>query len=182
MVVRARGGAVGPGLRLLDGAAFDAMKPGAHVVNVARGSVVDRFEFQARRSKGIAYLCTDEAYYLNGQSFHVEKGELSNYYFGETMRQILAEVTEKIADQDDPYERLHRFVAQQRAVLAVAGVGAAFVAGPWGTVASLSPEVFLTRAGRTVRVSAVLRKPTPFGNPGLPDETRALARRGSRRS
>ena len=28
---------------------------------------------------------------------------------------------------------------------------AAFVAGPWGTVASLSPEVFLTRAGRTVR-------------------------------
>jgi NAD(P)-dependent dehydrogenase (short-subunit alcohol dehydrogenase family) len=36
----------------------------------------------------IAYLCTDEAYYLNGQTFHVEKGELSNYYFGETMRQI----------------------------------------------------------------------------------------------
>ena len=28
---------------------------------------------------------------------------------------------------------------------------AAFVAGPWGTVASLSPELFLTRAGRTVR-------------------------------
>lgn len=36
----------------------------------------------------IAYLCTDEAYYLNGQTFHTEKGELSNYYFGETMRQI----------------------------------------------------------------------------------------------
>ena len=28
---------------------------------------------------------------------------------------------------------------------------AAFVAGPWGTVASLSPELFLTRSGRTVR-------------------------------
>ena len=36
----------------------------------------------------IAYLCTDEAYYLNGQTFHTEKGELSNYYFGETMKQI----------------------------------------------------------------------------------------------
>lgn len=36
----------------------------------------------------IAYLCTDEAYYLNGQTFHTERGELSNYYFGETMRQI----------------------------------------------------------------------------------------------
>ena len=34
------------------------------------------------------------------------------------------------------------------------------------------------RAGRTVRVAASLRRPTPFGNPGLPDETRALARRG----
>jgi len=39
----------------------------------------------------IAYLCTDEAYYINGQTFHVEKGELSNYYFGETMKQILKE-------------------------------------------------------------------------------------------
>ena len=37
----------------------------------------------------IAYLCTDKAWYLNGQTFHVEKGELSNYYFGETMKQIL---------------------------------------------------------------------------------------------
>jgi competence protein ComEC len=34
------------------------------------------------------------------------------------------------------------------------------------------------RAGRTVRLSASLRRPAPFGNPGLPDETRALARRG----
>jgi 3-oxoacyl-[acyl-carrier protein] reductase len=39
----------------------------------------------------IAYLCTDEAYYINGQTFHVEKGELSNYYFGETMKQITKE-------------------------------------------------------------------------------------------
>ena len=39
----------------------------------------------------IAYLCTDEAYYINGQTFHVERGELSNYYFGETMKQILKE-------------------------------------------------------------------------------------------
>ena len=32
---------------------------------------------------------------------------------------------------------------------------AAFVTGPWGTVASLSPEVFLTRAGRTVRSAPI---------------------------
>ena len=38
-----------------------------------------------------AYLCTDDAYYINGQTFHVERGELSNYYFGETMKQILKE-------------------------------------------------------------------------------------------
>jgi 3-oxoacyl-[acyl-carrier protein] reductase len=39
----------------------------------------------------IAYLCTDDAYYVNGQTFHVEKGELSLYYFGETMKQITKE-------------------------------------------------------------------------------------------
>ena len=32
---------------------------------------------------------------------------------------------------------------------------AAFVAGPWGTVASLSPELFLTRTGRTVRTAPI---------------------------
>jgi para-aminobenzoate synthetase/4-amino-4-deoxychorismate lyase len=32
---------------------------------------------------------------------------------------------------------------------------AAFVAGPWGTLASLSPEVFLTRTGRTVRSAPI---------------------------
>jgi para-aminobenzoate synthetase/4-amino-4-deoxychorismate lyase len=39
---------------------------------------------------------------------------------------------------------------------------AAFVAGPWGTVASLSPELFLTRAGRTVR-SAPIKGTRPAG-------------------
>ena len=32
---------------------------------------------------------------------------------------------------------------------------AAFVAGPWGTVASLSPELFLNRTGRTVRSAPI---------------------------
>ena len=32
---------------------------------------------------------------------------------------------------------------------------AAFVAGPWGTVASLSPELFLTRSGNTVRSAPI---------------------------
>ena len=32
---------------------------------------------------------------------------------------------------------------------------AAFVAGPWGTVASLSPELFLERSGRTVRSAPI---------------------------
>jgi para-aminobenzoate synthetase/4-amino-4-deoxychorismate lyase len=39
---------------------------------------------------------------------------------------------------------------------------AAFVAGPWGTVASLSPELFLTRRGRTVR-SAPIKGTRPAG-------------------
>jgi para-aminobenzoate synthetase / 4-amino-4-deoxychorismate lyase len=39
---------------------------------------------------------------------------------------------------------------------------AAFVTGPWGTVASLSPEVFLTRTGRTVR-SAPIKGTRPAG-------------------
>ena len=34
------------------------------------------------------------------------------------------------------------------------------------------------RAGRAVRAPALLRPPTSYGNPGLPDERRALARRG----
>ena len=34
------------------------------------------------------------------------------------------------------------------------------------------------RAGRTVRMPVLLRRPTSYGNPGLGDETRALARRG----
>jgi competence protein ComEC len=34
------------------------------------------------------------------------------------------------------------------------------------------------RAGRGVRCPALLRRPTAYGNPGLPDDTRALARRG----
>jgi para-aminobenzoate synthetase/4-amino-4-deoxychorismate lyase len=39
---------------------------------------------------------------------------------------------------------------------------AAFVAGPWGTVASLSPELFLARSGRTVR-SAPIKGTRPAG-------------------
>jgi para-aminobenzoate synthetase/4-amino-4-deoxychorismate lyase len=39
---------------------------------------------------------------------------------------------------------------------------AAFVAGPWGTVASLSPELFLARHGRTVR-SAPIKGTRPAG-------------------
>ncbi len=34
------------------------------------------------------------------------------------------------------------------------------------------------RAGRRVRLSAVVRKPTSYGDPGVPDDVRALARRG----
>jgi para-aminobenzoate synthetase / 4-amino-4-deoxychorismate lyase len=39
---------------------------------------------------------------------------------------------------------------------------AAFVAGPWGTVASLSPELFLARSGRAVR-SAPIKGTRPAG-------------------
>ncbi len=36
----------------------------------------------------IGYLCTNEADFVNGQTFHIEKGEIFNYYFGETMKII----------------------------------------------------------------------------------------------
>jgi NAD(P)-dependent dehydrogenase (short-subunit alcohol dehydrogenase family) len=49
----------------------------------------------------IAYLCTDEAYYLNGQTFHTERGELSNYYFGETMKQITKQEDEGMFTVDE---------------------------------------------------------------------------------
>ncbi len=49
--------------------------------------------------------------------------------------------------------------------LSVGGVPAADTAGEW-------------RAGRPVRLPAILRPPAIYGNPGVPDESRALARRG----
>jgi len=49
--------------------------------------------------------------------------------------------------------------------LSVAGTLAAGSMGEW-------------RAGRLVRVRATLREPVPYRNPGVPDERRALARRG----
>jgi NAD(P)-dependent dehydrogenase (short-subunit alcohol dehydrogenase family) len=34
----------------------------------------------------VAYLCTDDADYINGQVFHVERGRINTYYFGEDHR------------------------------------------------------------------------------------------------
>ena len=34
----------------------------------------------------VAYLCTDEAYWINGELWHIEKGRIHNYYFGEVMK------------------------------------------------------------------------------------------------
>jgi competence protein ComEC len=59
-------------------------------------------------------------------------------------------------------------VALERGVgvrLAVAGAGAAGAAGEW-------------RAGRLLRVTAIVRPPATYRNFGVPDESRALARRG----
>lgn len=49
--------------------------------------------------------------------------------------------------------------------LSVGGSAADAAAGAW-------------RAGRRVRLPAILRKPTRYGDPGVPDDVRALARRG----
>ncbi len=50
--------------------------------------------------------------------------------------------------------------------LSIGGSAADAAAGAW-------------RAGRRVRLSAILRKPTRYGDPGVPDDVRALARRGT---
>lgn len=36
----------------------------------------------------VAYLCTEGAYRLNGNVFHVEKGRIHNFYFGEIMNKL----------------------------------------------------------------------------------------------
>src|SRR5688572_16607747 len=36
----------------------------------------------------VAYLCLDEADYINGQVFHVEKGRINTYYFGEDFKSV----------------------------------------------------------------------------------------------
>jgi NAD(P)-dependent dehydrogenase (short-subunit alcohol dehydrogenase family) len=52
----------------------------------------------------VAYLATDDAYYINGQIFHAEKGMIGTYYYGEDRKQIfndgevftVAELVERI--------------------------------------------------------------------------------------
>ena len=36
----------------------------------------------------VAYLCTDKALDINGQVFHVERGRIHNYYFGEELKAL----------------------------------------------------------------------------------------------
>lgn len=36
----------------------------------------------------VAYLCLDEADYINGQVFHVERGRINTYYFGEEYKSL----------------------------------------------------------------------------------------------
>jgi NAD(P)-dependent dehydrogenase (short-subunit alcohol dehydrogenase family) len=64
----------------------------------------------------IAYLCTDDAYYLNGETFHVERGELSNYYFGETMNQILKEENEGMFTVDELMQKVPEMMKKRTAV------------------------------------------------------------------
>jgi competence protein ComEC len=55
--------------------------------------------------------------------------------------------------------------ARGGARISIGGLGAPEHVGEW-------------RAGRVLRMAALLRRPTSYGNPGLPDDTRTLARRG----
>ena len=36
----------------------------------------------------VAYLCLEEADYINGQVFHIERGRIHTYYFGEELRSL----------------------------------------------------------------------------------------------
>ncbi|HYC45225.1 MAG TPA: SDR family NAD(P)-dependent oxidoreductase [Burkholderiales bacterium] len=36
----------------------------------------------------VAYLCLDEADYINGQVFHIERGRIHTYYFGEDLKSL----------------------------------------------------------------------------------------------
>ena len=36
----------------------------------------------------VAYLCLEEADYINGQVFHVERGRIHTYYFGEEFKSL----------------------------------------------------------------------------------------------
>ena len=36
----------------------------------------------------VAYLCTDQALDINGHAFHVERGRIHNYHFGDELKAI----------------------------------------------------------------------------------------------
>lgn len=42
----------------------------------------------------VGYLCTEQAYWLNGNVFHVERGRIHNFYFGEIMSKLYKEEDE----------------------------------------------------------------------------------------
>jgi NAD(P)-dependent dehydrogenase (short-subunit alcohol dehydrogenase family) len=54
----------------------------------------------------IAYLCTDHAHYLNGRVFHIERGVLHAYWFGEERNRIDKNENDGMFSLDELYEKM----------------------------------------------------------------------------
>ena len=54
----------------------------------------------------VAYLCTDQADYVNGQLFHIERGEVKSYTFGEDFRALYKADNDGMFSVDELIEQL----------------------------------------------------------------------------
>lgn len=54
----------------------------------------------------VAYLCTDQAQYINGQLFHIERGEVKSYTFGEDFKALYKSENEGLFTVDDLIEAM----------------------------------------------------------------------------
>ena len=54
----------------------------------------------------VAYLCTDQADYVNGQLFHIERGEVKSYTFGEDFKALYKADNDGMFSVDELIEQL----------------------------------------------------------------------------
>ena len=59
----------------------------------------------------IAYLCTNEADYINGQTFHVEKGRIHNYHYGTINKKLYKDTENGMFTVDELMKKVPEMMA-----------------------------------------------------------------------